>query len=39
MGRQHLEEVHQQQPINSYLNNLYSISDDALEKQEENMNK
>jgi len=33
MGRQHLEEVHKQQPINSYLNKLYSKSNDIAENR------
>ena len=33
MGRQHLEEVHQQHPINSYLNKLYSKSNDVAENR------
>jgi len=33
MGRQHLDEVHQQQPINSYLNKLYSKSNDIAENR------
>ena len=35
MGRQHLEEVHQQQPINLYLNKLYSKSDDVAENRKQ----